>query len=71
MPQDKDNSTKRGDTRPEYEVAYYTKELGRSLQRKLLRERFAAFVDSKPPPAHGEDLRPETAEPPPEGERAG
>ena len=66
MPQDKDNSK-----RPEYEVAYYTKELGRNLQRKLLRERFAAFTDSKPLPAHGEDVRPETAQPPPEADRAG
>lgn len=70
MPQDKDNG-KRGDTRVEYEVAYYTKELGRSLQRKLLTERFAAFSDKEAQDAHGEDLRPEVADAPPSDDRAG
>ena len=71
MPQDKDNG-KRGAARPEYEVAYYTKELGRNLQRKLLRERFAAFSDKEPQqPAHGDDARSETADPPPQADRAG
>ena len=32
--------------RQEYEVAYYTKELGRPLQRKMLQRRFDDFSDS-------------------------
>lgn len=32
--------------REEFEVAYYTKELGRPLQRKLLQRQFANFADS-------------------------
>jgi hypothetical protein len=58
--------------RPEYEVAYYTKELGRTLQRKLLKQRLAEFSDSQSAEAaHGEDAAPETNALPPQEDRAG
>lgn len=46
--------------RPDYEVAYYTKELGRPLQREMLRRKLAEFSDSGMDGAelgHGEPLR--------------
>jgi hypothetical protein len=60
--------------RQEYEVAYYTKELGRSLQRKMLRERLEDLNDPRADlPAHGEGAHPdpEQASPPAQDERAG
>ena len=40
----------------EFEVAYYTKELGRSLQRKMLQKRFDDFSDSHiTASAHGDE----------------
>ncbi|MBA2674776.1 hypothetical protein [Ramlibacter sp.] len=50
-------SDKSGDGgRSEFEVAYDTKELGRALQKKLLRQRLADFSDSRAPDAgHAED----------------
>jgi hypothetical protein len=59
---------------PDFEIAYYTKELGKTLQRKMLREHLAQF--SSEPPAngdnHGEDsqAQADSAVPPPE-DRAG
>jgi hypothetical protein len=41
--------------REEFEVAYYTKELGRSIQRKLLQKRLDDFSDSTITAAHHED----------------
>lgn len=42
--------------REEFEVAYYTKELGRKLQRKMLQHQFDDFSDSHINAAsHGED----------------
>lgn len=39
-----------------FEVAYYTKELGRPLQRQLLRQRLADLTEGRSPEAsHGED----------------
>ncbi|HSW21037.1 MAG TPA: hypothetical protein VLJ86_27690 [Ramlibacter sp.] len=43
-----DSSEKGGEQaaeRPEYEIAYYTKELGRSLQRKMLQTQLAGLKD--------------------------
>lgn len=41
------------------EVAYYTKELGRPLQRQLLRQRLANLNEGgSPESAHGEDAAP-------------
>lgn len=53
------------------EVAYYTKELGRSLQRKLLQRQLADFSDSSIMAAnHGEEPAPDWDAPPRE-DRAG
>lgn len=72
MEPDKDKDKDRKAAREEFEVAYYTKELGRSLQRKLLQRRFSDLSDSSIKAAnHGED--PSSApnvNPPPE-DRAG
>jgi hypothetical protein len=39
-----------------FEVAYYTKELGRPLQRQLLRQRLADLNETRGPEAgHGEE----------------
>ena len=58
--------------REEFEVAYYTKELGRSLQRKLLQRRLAALRDSNSQAAgHGEEASPEPDRVPPKEDRAG
>jgi hypothetical protein len=45
-----DDRGQRPAARPEYEVAYYTKELGRSLQRKMLQSQ---LTELKNKPAHG------------------
>lgn len=58
--------------REEFEVAYYTKELGRPLQRKLLQQQFAGFTDSTITAAsHGEEASPESKRVPPRQDRAG
>ena len=59
-------------TREEFEVAYYTKELGRPLQRKMLQRKFNDFSDSTISAArHGEDVAPELDTSPPPEDRAG
>jgi hypothetical protein len=56
----------------EFEVAYYTKELGRSLQRKLLQRQLTDFSDSAIQAAsHGEDGSPESNYVSPREDRAG
>jgi hypothetical protein len=43
---------------PEFEVAYYTKELGKTLQRKMLRQQLGQMSSSDAagePGAHGEE----------------
>jgi len=58
--------------RDEIEVAYYTKELGRPLQRKMLQSRFNDFGDSNITAAsHGEEPSPEDRAAPPPEDRAG
>jgi hypothetical protein len=70
MEPDKDKDGKAA--REEFEVAFYTKELGRSLQRRLLQRRFADFGDSSIKAAgHGEDASPESNDVPPKEDRAG
>jgi hypothetical protein len=66
MPSEKDKGGRR-----EFEVAYFTKELGRPLQRQLLRQRLAEFSDSSIQVSHGDDLEPETQDAPPRDDRAG
>ena len=59
--------------RDEIEVAWYTKELGRPLQRKMLQRRLDDFLDSSsgnPSGHHGDDRTAKSGEPPPE-DRAG
>jgi hypothetical protein len=66
----KNKSRKPG--REEFEVAYYTKELGRPLQRKLLQRRLADLSDRAITPAsHGEEDSPELNYVPPKEDRAG
>lgn len=57
--------------RQEFEVAYYTKELGRSLQRELLARRLADLSGSHRASRHGEEASPDTPLPPPPEDRAG
>ena len=58
--------------REEFEVDYYTKELGRPLQRKLLQRRLADVSDSRITPAsHGEEDSPELNYVSPREDRAG
>jgi hypothetical protein len=69
-----DRKTNRHGGRPEFEVAYYTKELGKPLQREMLQQQLAMLSESSAggrQPTHGEDasVEPETA--PPQQDRAG
>jgi hypothetical protein len=59
--------------RQEFEVAYYTKELGRKLQRKLLQRRLDDFSDSTIRASHHDDepVRDKEGLPPPRDDRAG
>ena len=71
-PQDKQKPRRKG-ARAEYEVAYYTKELGRPLQRKLLQHRFDEINDGAISAAssHGDEPAHEFHAPPPRDDRAG
>jgi hypothetical protein len=58
--------------RDEYEVAYYTKELGRPLQRKMLQKRLDDLSDrSITAASHGEEESLENRDSPPPDDRAG
>lgn len=61
--------------RDEFEVAWYTKELGRPLQRKLLQRRFDEIGDghsvSAANPSHGDDAGRERHDQCPPEDRAG
>lgn len=67
---DKDRNDKKA-ARQEFEVAYYTKELGRELQRKLLQRQLADLSDSSSRAAHGEEASPDRSIVPPREDRAG
>jgi hypothetical protein len=68
MGPDKDRKT----PRQEFEVDYYTKELGRSLQRKLLQKRLEDFTDSGSYAAsHHEEPSADDGWPTPREDRAG
>jgi hypothetical protein len=69
MPPDKD----RKPARQEFEVAYYTKELGRSLQRKMLQKRLDDFSDSSSVASatHVEEHSADNYAQPPREDRAG
>jgi hypothetical protein len=59
--------------RDDYEVAYYTKELGRPLQRKLLQRRFDEINEGTISAAasHGDEPSRELESAPPREDRAG
>lgn len=67
-----DKDKRRKAPREEFEVAWYTKELGRPLQRKLLQGGFNDFSHSAISAAgHGEDVAPDAHGAPPPEDRAG
>ena len=69
LPRDKDKESR---APREFEVAYYTKELGRKLQRKMLQRQFDDFSDSTITAAqHGEDPSVDHPGAPPRDDRAG
>jgi hypothetical protein len=69
---DRKNRKERKDAPEEFEVAYYTNELGRPLQRKLLQRQFAQLSDSNiKAAAHGEESSPEGDSVLPREDRAG
>ena len=58
--------------RDEFEVEYYTKELGRTLQRKMLQKRLDDFTfPGVGRASHGEEPAPETRSETPRDDRAG
>lgn len=58
--------------RPEFEVAYYTKELGKTLQRQMLEKQLARLSDNiTSASSHGEEPAPPAEPGPPQDERAG
>lgn len=58
--------------REEFEVAFYTKELGRPLQRKLLQRQLDDFTDSAISAAsHGDEPSADSSRPLPREDRAG
>ena len=58
--------------RPEFEVAYYTKELGKELQREMLQKQLARLSESGTVrAAHGEDAAPQPEVAMPQVDRAG
>jgi hypothetical protein len=59
--------------RQEFEVAYYTKELGRSLQRRMLQKRLDDLVEGSGVTAatHGDERAVENYAQPPREDRAG
>ena len=70
---DKGKDKPRKTVRDEYEVAYYTKELGRPLQRKLLHRRLDELSDSgaNAEASHGDESTMEKIGQPPPEDRAG
>ena len=65
-----DRNTTTNVARPEFEVAYYTKELGRTIQRRMLQQQMDA-AGSSSQSAHGEDRSYDTHSSPPQHDRAG
>jgi hypothetical protein len=65
-----DKAKPRKTHRDEFEVAYYTKELGRSIQRKMLQQQMEASGSSSSS-AHGEDSSFDSHGIPPQHDRAG
>jgi hypothetical protein len=70
MEPDKVKDRKSHAPRQEFEVAYYTKELGRKLQRKMLQQQMESS-GSGSRSAHGEDTTYDSHGNPPQHDRAG
>lgn len=67
-----DRKTKPGGASPEFEVAYYTKELGKTLQRQMLEKQLARLSESSNAASrHGEDAAPVGDTVTPQEDRAG
>lgn len=66
-----DRNRKSIGSRPEFEVAYYTKELGKTLQRQMLEKQLARLSESTAATRHGEDAVPQVDADPPVEDRAG
>ena len=67
-----DRKTKPGGASQEFEVAYYTKELGKTLQRQMLEKQLARFSDNgNAASRHGEDAAPVADTVLPQEDRAG
>jgi hypothetical protein len=67
-----DRNRKQAGARPDFEVAYYTKELGPSLQRQMLQQQLARFSDTgSVTSSHGDDAVPQADAAPPQDDRAG
>ena len=71
MMPDKDKGKGRSLPREEYEVAYFTKELGRPVQRKMLQRQLDNLHGDTIAGNHGEDQSPDTTAQPPPEDRAG
>ncbi len=72
MQPDKANHRQPKTHRDEFEVAYYTKELGRTIQRKMLQQQMEASGSaSTSVSAHGEDSSFDSHANPPQHDRAG
>lgn len=67
-----DRNRKPNGGKPEFEIAYYTKELGKDLQREMLRKQLARLsVSTKIASRDGEDAAPQLDTAPPQEDRAG
>jgi hypothetical protein len=67
-----DRNRNRPRARPEFELAYSTRELGPALQRELLPNQLLGDGGSgSARSSHGEDIGPEPLSPPPSEDRAG
>ena len=67
-----DRNRKNSGACPEFEVAYYTKELGKALQREMLQRQLARFSESgRVSATHGEDAAEQLDSAPPQDDRAG
>jgi len=67
-----DRNRKPNGGKPEFEIAYYTKELGKDLQREMLRKQLARLSEStKIASSHGDDIAPQLDTAPPQEDRAG
>ena len=75
MTTDKDsqNRQRKAPAKPrrEYEVAYFTKELGRPLQRKLLAQQLSEMSEGSAGAQHGDDASFEESSALPPHDRAG